>query len=177
MYFIAVVLPEDLNKKVLPYKQMMFERWGCRVGLKSPAHITVIPPFWMEAEKEAQLLKDIDWLSSNLATFSVATNHFSAFKPRTIFIDVAPNEQLAAVKKEADRFFRQAEHYKIKIEYRPFHPHITIATRDLHKKAFAEAWLLFAEKEFQETWQATGLSLLRHNKKTWDVIHTSCFEQ
>ena len=176
MYFIALVLPEELNNKVLPYKQMMLEKWFCKVGLKSPAHITIIPPFWLEEDKEQQLLHHIDLISSSLNPFPIATQNFSAFRPRTIFIDVERNEQLNKVKKEVDHFFHYNEQYKIKKENRPFHPHITVATRDLHKKAFAEAWPLFAEKEFKVEWQAKGLSLLRHNKKNWDVIYTSQFQ-
>ncbi|MDQ3843208.1 MAG: 2'-5' RNA ligase family protein [Bacteroidota bacterium] len=175
MYFIALVLPDELNKKILPLKQMMLEKWGCKVGLKSPAHITIIPPFWMEQEKEQQLLKDMDSISHKMMPFSITTNNFSAFKPRTIFIDVEPNNQLNQIKKETDNFFRNNEAYKIKTENRPFHPHITIATRDLYKKAFGEAWMIFGVKEFKETWKAEGLSLLRHNKRNWDVIYTSGF--
>ena len=63
----------------------------------------------------------------------------------------------------------------MKIESRHFHPHITIATRDLHKKTFYEAWQLFETKEFTEEWMATGMSVLRHNKSNWNVIHTSGF--
>jgi hypothetical protein len=45
MYFIAQVLPSTLNEKILAFKQFMLERFECRVGLKSPAHITFIAPF------------------------------------------------------------------------------------------------------------------------------------
>jgi 2'-5' RNA ligase len=175
MYFIAIVLPQQLNEKIIAYKHFMQERFGCRVGLKSPAHITLIPPFWMEDEKEAQLLQDMDLLSSSIPCFHVSTNHFSAFKPRTIFIDVKANEELGRVKQITDAFFRQRPVYKAKTGSRPFHPHITIATRDLHKKSFYEAWPSFQGKKFEEEWIATGLSVLRHNQRNWDVIHTSLF--
>ncbi|MGZ3924768.1 MAG: hypothetical protein ACXVBJ_13435, partial [Flavisolibacter sp.] len=58
MYFIAIVLPPRLNEKVLKYKTMMLEKYNCKVGLKSPAHITLVPPFWMEEEKEGRLVSD-----------------------------------------------------------------------------------------------------------------------
>jgi 2'-5' RNA ligase len=175
MYFIAIVLPQHLNEKILKYKNMMLEKYNCKVGLKSPAHITLIPPFWMEEEKEKQLLTDIDLLSNQFHPFSISTNNFSAFKPRTIFITVAANDQLNQVKKIADDFFKSNSFYKIKIDERSFHPHITIATRDLFKKSFHEIWPWFAEKKFLEEWTTEGLSLLRHNQKNWDVIYTSQF--
>jgi len=173
MYFIAIVLPAKLNEEVLQYKRTMLERFNCKVGLKSPAHITIIPPYWMEKEKEQSLIVDINNLSTTVHSFPITTKDFSAFKPRTIFIDVNRNEKLQEVKKRADELFSAS--YPIKLESRPFYPHITIATRDLYKKAFSEAWTIFEHKKFEEEWVADGLSVLRHNKKNWDVIHTSQF--
>jgi len=177
MYFIALVLPQSLNEKVLKYKNMMLEKYNCKVGLKSPAHITLVPPFWMDEEKEGQLISDINSLSKNLHPFNLSTNNFSAFKPRTIFIAPAPNTELDNVKNATDEFFKNNSFYNIKIDARPFHPHITIATRDLYKKSFYEIWPWFAEKKFLEEWTAEGISILRHNKKNWDVIYTSQFNQ
>jgi 2'-5' RNA ligase len=174
MYFVAVVLPESLDEKVLQYKRWMAEKYGCKVGLKSPAHITLVPPFWMEPEKEQQLKTDLQSISSSFTPFTVETDNFSAFKPRTLFVAVQENEQLKSLKKTSDNFFRNKD-YKIKIESRPFHPHITIATRDLHKKDFADAWPHFEEKKLKEEFAVTGLSLLKHNGRAWDVVFTSAF--
>ncbi|HWJ25150.1 MAG TPA: 2'-5' RNA ligase family protein, partial [Flavisolibacter sp.] len=164
MYFIAHVLPEELNKRILAYKHHMLEKFSCKVGLKSPAHITLIPPFWMDEQKEAQLLADTDSIYESVDPFPVSTHHFSAFKPRTIFIDVVVDEALAALKQRGDIFFKSHPYYGIKVETRPFHPHITIATRDLHKKSFFEAWPLYQHELFKETWMADAVSVLRHNK-------------
>jgi 2'-5' RNA ligase len=175
MYFIAIVLPTQLNEKVLKHKQMMLDKYNCKVGLKSPAHITLLPPFWMEDEKEESLISDIDSLNNRFQPFLISTNNFSAFRPRTIFIALSPNENLNEVKAATDAHFKTNSFYNIKIDTRPFHPHITIATRDLYKKSFHEIWPWFAEKEFLEEWTIDGSSILRHNKKNWDVIHTSQF--
>lgn len=175
MYFIAIVLPDELDKKVQKWKELMHEKYGCSVGLRSPAHITLVPPFWMEEEKEQQLLAAVDTISSPVEPFTIAINNFSAFKPRTIFADVVVNEPLRSLKDRVDAFFVKTDH-KVNIDTRPFHPHITIATRDLHKKDFREAWPLFEKKIFQAEWKANGLSVLRHNRTNWKVIHTSAFK-
>ena len=175
MYFIALVLPPLLNEKILNWKNFMYQRYECKVGLKSPAHITIVPPFWMEEEKENILLADVNDLCKTLSPLIVRTQNFSAFKPRTIFIDVEKNHALESLKETSDKFFKQNRPYKIKIDARPFHPHITIATRDLFKKTFYEAWPTFEKEKFEEEWLADSLSVLRHNKKNWDVIQTSQF--
>ncbi|MDQ3552154.1 MAG: 2'-5' RNA ligase family protein, partial [Bacteroidota bacterium] len=170
MYFVAVVLPPDLNEKIFVWKQYMFQQYKCAVGLKSPAHITIIPPFWMHPEKEKDFIKNIDNLSAQISQFIIETNDFSAFKPRTIFIAVKENLHLVELKRKATEFFEEKD-YNIKPENRSFHPHITIATRDLYKKDFHETWNLFQNKKFMEEWQTNGLSILHHNKKNWDVIY------
>jgi 2'-5' RNA ligase len=176
MYFIALVLPAYLNDKILVWKNFMQERYNCKVGLKSPAHITLIPPFWMEENKEAALFYEANSLANNFVPFIIKTKNFSAFKPRTIFIDVEKNEELNTIKAAVDDFFKLNTEYKIKIDSRPFHPHITIATRDLFKKSFYEAWPVFEKIEFMAEWKINALSILRHNKKNWDVVHTSQFQ-
>lgn len=177
MYFVAIVLPDPLNEKVLHWKKYMQERYRCTVGLKSPAHITIIPPFWMEENMEEEFLIDVDNFSRSQRSFPVATNNFSCFKPRTIFIAVEENKDLERLKIEADVFFSDEKHYEIKAEKRSFHPHITIATRDLLKKDFYESWPVFEKETFKEQWTADGISVLKHNKKNWEVIHTASFEK
>jgi 2'-5' RNA ligase len=175
LYFIALVLPDELNKEILLFKNGMAERWGCKVALKSPAHITLVPPFRMEQVAEENLLRDLDGLSKTMPPFSIATNHFAAFKPRTIFIQPVLNEALKNLKKTMDKFCKAHPVYGARADTRPFHPHITIATRDLDKNAFAEAWPHFEKQSYNVTFNATGISTLRHNSKDWDVIHTSPF--
>ena len=175
MYFIALVLPAELNEKILHWKNFMNDRYHCKVGLKSPPHITFIPPFWMEEDRETSLLADVDSIGRTLTPFTIKTKNFSAFKPRTIFIDVEKTKDLDNLKQSVDNFFGTNSGYKIKVDARPFHPHITIATRDLFKKSFYDCWPVFEKEEFLKEWEANSLSVLRHNKKNWDVIHTSQF--
>lgn len=168
-------MPEDLNTKILGLKKWMHEKWGCKVGLKSPAHITLIPPFWMDESLEEPLKKDITGLSSYFIPFEVITNNFSCFKPRTIFIEPVLTELLKTLKTQTDQFFKMHTEYGAKVDTRPFHPHITIATRDLRKSAFAEAWPQLENQTFEHTFTADGISLLRHNGHTWDVVHIANF--
>ena len=175
MYFVALVLPEVHNAEIKVFKNLMLERWGCMVGLKSPAHITLIQPFWMKEVHEENLIKDLDALCKPVQPFTIRTHNFAAFKPRTIFIEPVLDAALNALKTQADNFCKTHAQYGAKADNRPFHPHITIATRDLHKRAFAEAWPLFEHKKYDASFEAKGLSVLRHNTRNWDVIATAPF--
>lgn len=176
MYFVAHVLPDALNEKILTYKKLMREKYGCRVGLKSPAHITLLPPFWMEGEKEDLLIRELQKTTCR-EPFILCTKYFSSFTPRTIFIALKENAPLNELKEKTNALFKDHPHFKIKTDARPFHPHITIATRDLHKKDYHDAWPYFQRTEFREEWMAEGVSLLKHNSLNWDVIHTSPFRR
>jgi 2'-5' RNA ligase len=177
MYFTAIVLPDELNEQILQYKNFMLEKYACRVGLNSPAHITILSPFWMNELVEPELLNGADQLGGQTTPFTIHTTNFSVFEPKTIFIEVQNNQNLSQLKTASDNYFKSHSVFKAKIDNRTFHPHITIATRDLHKKSFYEAWDIFKHKNFKEEWTAKGLSILKHNKKNWDVIYTSQFQK
>jgi len=175
MYFIAIVAPEEVDSAILKWKQLMKERFGCLVALRSPAHITLIPPFWLDEKGEFKLKDAIGEFSQSCAGFEICLKNFAAFKPRVIYVDVMPNHQLQSLHTRLEEFLVTRKQFSRSKEERPLHPHVSIATRDLHKKAFREAWEIFKEKKYETTWFASGISILRHDQKKWDVIFTSHF--
>ena len=176
MYFIAIVAPEEINQQVLKWKNYFKDHFECTVALKSPAHITLIPPFWMKEELEDDLVESIQGFSITKNTFQIAVKDFAAFKPKVIFAEVVKSEMLNALYQSFADFIISQNKFPIKKDDRPFHPHVTLATRDLYKKAFQETWKIFSKKKYGALWIVNGISLLRHNKKNWDVIFTSHFE-
>ena len=176
MYFIAIVAPEEINQQVLKWKNFFKERYECSVALRSSAHITIIPPFWMNEELENDLINSIHEFSIAKNKFEITLKDFAAFKPKVIFVDVAKNEVLNGLYQSFADFIFSQNKFPIKKDDRPFHPHVTLATRDLYKKAFQEAWEIFSTKKYEALWIVSGISLLRHNKKNWDVIFTSQYE-
>jgi len=177
MYFIALVAPEEINTVILKWKNWFRDNHGCTVALKSPAHITLIPPFRMSEELEAELKNRISSFSDSCEKFELTLRNFSAFKPRVVFVDVVKNEKLDALYQSVCTRISTENEFPVKRDDRPFHPHITLATRDLYKGAFYSSWKIFAEKKYNALWKVDSISLLRHNKKNWDVIFTSRFPQ
>src|SRR3981081_1230521 len=162
MYFIGMVAPEEINQQVLKWKNLMKEKFECTVALRSPAHITLIPPFWMKAELEDELIETIDKFSEHRNQFMIQLKSFSCFKPSVLFLEVIKNEQLALLRTDLEDFLLGQGKFPLKKETRSFHPHVTIATRDLYKKAFLEAWEIFKNKKYKAEWQAKGVSILHH---------------
>jgi len=173
MYFIAIVAPGYINHDVLKWKLIMKERYGCEVALRSPAHITLIPPFWMEDALENNLKLATDDYTGKRACFEIELKNFGCFKPRVIYADVVPTGALRGFQTELVDFLVGKALFPIRKDDHSFHPHITIATRDLRKKSFYEAWAIFEKKEYNVRWTACGVSLLKHDQKNWAVIYTS----
>jgi 2'-5' RNA ligase len=176
MYFVALVAPEIINKQVFKWKTWFKEKYRCEAALRSPAHVTLVPPFWMRTELESKLIVSLIEFATVQKHFSLLLNNFSQFKPRVIFVDVAVNSLLQNLRAQLFQSLLITGEYPLKNDDRPFHPHVTLATRDLYKKDFYEAWEYFKEKEYSAEWEVQNISLLRHDKKNWDVIATSQFK-
>jgi 2'-5' RNA ligase len=176
MYYIALLAPEEINKDVLKWKKFFRDVYGCTAALKSPAHITLLPPFWMKEEQEASLANAIQQFCRRQESFPVKLSGFSCFSPKVIFVSVERNSNLELLYSSITRYLTGLNKFPLAKDTRPFHPHITLASRDLFKKGFYEAWKIFENKKYEATWTAGSISLMRHNKKNWDAVHTSWFE-
>lgn len=175
MYFIALVLPAEINDEILKWKLFMKDHFKCLVALRSPAHITLVPPFWMNDNLENKLEDAISQFLQHQVPFEINLKNFAAFKPRVIYADVISTPRLQTLHDQLHDYLITADLFPIKKEDRSFHAHVTIATRDLHKKTFYEAWEIFKRKNYEVSCEIKEISLLRHNQKNWDVVFTSQF--
>lgn len=153
----------------------MKDRFNCLVALRSPAHITLVPPFWMNDNLENKLEDAISQFSQHQVPFEINVKNFAAFKPRVIYADVLSTPHLQTLHDQLHEYLIGGNVFPIKKEDRSFHPHVTIATRDLHKKAFYEAWEIFKKENYIVSCGIKEISLLKHTQKKWDVLFTSQF--
>ena len=94
LYFIAIVTPDAINQQVLEWKNYMLQRFSCKVALKSPAHITLIPPFNMPHQAQKEMQELLQPFAARHQSFPVQLKNFAAFAPRVIYVDVLPNAHL-----------------------------------------------------------------------------------
>lgn len=175
MYYIAVVAPDPINEQVVVWKKYMRDRFGCIVALKSPAHITLISPFWMNQELQPQLETFLEKFCSERKSFLIQLKNFGSFKPRVIFVQVEHSEMLLHLKTTLETDLSTVRTFPIKTDSRPFHPHITIANRDLNKKDFYPAWEHFKNKAYEYSFLVSGLSILKHSGSVWDLAFSPTF--
>jgi 2'-5' RNA ligase len=128
-------------------------------------------PFeWKEA-KEEKLLDELQAFSLAKSSFTISLQNFSCFAPRVIYINVTPSQQLTELQSELFRHCKiHLNLFNAQYQDLPFHPHITLAFRDLKKDQFAKAWEEFKEKKYSASFLVNKITLLKHNGNLWAVF-------
>lgn len=175
MYFIAIVAPPEINEVVLKWKHYVRDHYGCTVALRSPAHITLIPPFWMQELQEPGLVQDTHSFAAGQQMFEITLQGFDAFRPRVIFVAVQENGMLNTLKAGLEQFLVSLNKYPVKKETRPFHPHLTIANRDLRKKDFTPAFEHFSKIDYEASFPVQDIALMKHNGTAWSIAQRWLF--
>ena len=169
LYFIALLPDLEIQQEVTAFKQECAVQFNASHALKSPPHITLIPPFrWNPKEMEKLKLSLVDFAFDQLS-FSIYLNGFASFPPRVLFVDVEQNETLVALQSDLLKHLQQQLHFKNKNAQR-FHPHMTIAHRDLEEAVFPTAWAYFSKIKYERQCLAGDLVLLQHINRKWEIL-------
>lgn len=163
-YFIAIIPPDPIASEIYQIKEYFRDEYQTKASLNSPTHITLHMPF--EFGDEARLTTTLKRFS--FAPFSIELRDFNCFEPRVIFIDVSKNKALEEMQQKLMAFCK-TELNLFNAEYRdqPFHPHVTLAFRDLKKPMFVAAWNEFKNRKYSATFECHRLALLKHDGKIW----------
>jgi 2'-5' RNA ligase len=169
LYFIAIIPDEELRAKVKSLKEEMRDRFGAKHALKTPAHVTLVPPFKREETHErfiSDFLRRFAWVQES---FSLTMDGFGCFSPRVIYIDVKDPDPIRRL--QAKMCGGLEDEYLLKPEElgARFSPHMTIATRDLDKEQFHRAWPEFKNRTLHANFEVKSVFLLKHNGKFWDI--------
>lgn len=169
LYYIAILPSKDISTEITDFKLYAKANFETERALTSPPHITVVAPFQpkknVDIEALFQMVKDF---AKTQKSFNIPLRNFNRFDDRVIFVDVTLNDILENLWRQLN--LQLAEAYKIKDRYETYHPHITVAFKDLEKAVFPKAWEYFSKIDFEREFEANHLALLRHNGKFWDII-------
>lgn len=176
LYFIALLPPEEIREDVRQLKLEMKKRFDASHALKAPAHITLQMPFRREEDFERTIINSLQAFGVNQSTFTVNLNGFNVFPPHVLFIKIKEHQPIQNLHSNLNVVLTNSLNFtKDKIKQQ-LHPHMTIATRDLHKAAFHAAWDEFKEREFEASFKVSSLYLLKHNGKCWDQFREFPFK-
>lgn len=173
LYFIAVVPPDPIATAVKDIKEDIAERFSSKAALRSPAHITLHMPFRWPDRKLEKLRDAVSSLAETTPRFPVSLEGFDAFVPRVIFVKVEENPALEQLQNDLLRIFRQELGiFNGNYKERPFHPHMTIAFRDLKPRNFKLAWDEYKNKPISFHFSCESITLLKHSGKEWQRFKT-----
>jgi 2'-5' RNA ligase len=171
LYFIALIPPSPIYDEALAQKNYFKENYNSKASLNSPPHITLHMPFRWKEQKEKDLVQAIGQFIKKFDPIKVCLDNFSAFAPRVIFINVVKSDALDQMQRNIQRFCKKELNlFNANYKELAFHPHLTLAFRDLKKPNFKKAWDEFANKEYKAEFIADRIALLKHNGKIWEVF-------
>jgi 2'-5' RNA ligase len=168
LYFIAILPPSSISSEIQLLKEHFRDTYQSKAALNSPPHITLHMPFQWKEEKEEKLLSVLKKFAAGKSEVKIQLNGYSCFAPRVIYVNVLESEPLRLLQSELHRLCK-TELNLFNAQYRdmPFHPHVTLAFRDLKKEKFETAWIEFRDKKFSGEFITNKITLLKHDGKVW----------
>ncbi len=176
LYFIAIVPQGSLSDEIREVKEHMRDQYGAAHALRSPAHITLQMPFKRIPSVEGRMCDALAGFALKEKPFTVELNGYGAFVPRVIFIKIVePGPVRSLHRRLRDVLLTELGfgHDEIMNDVQP---HITVATRDLARDAFSNAWQEMQDEEFVSSFEVRSIFLLRHNGRSWDLLEEFPFE-
>lgn len=168
LFFIAILPDETLQEEVTTFKRYCARHFGASHALKSPPHLTLVPPFRRAETGLPALCAALGDFAASQEPFEVELHNFGCFAPRVLFVDLTPNPKLAELAAGLAAHLEEHTGLKQRNEH-GFNPHMTIAHRDLERKVFPAAWAHFSQLEFRRRFRAEALALLRHRDGRWVI--------
>lgn len=165
-YFLALIPQEPLDQKIYDVKVQIAENFNSKGALKSPAHLTLHMPFLWKERNEDRLIQKLVQATS-FESFNLFLDGFGAFPPKTIYVKNKASAKLQAFQKELCQFTKRNLHLYNSTHNRGFHPHITVAFRDLKKEQFEMVWSEYQDKKFEAKMVVNSFWLLKHDGKLW----------
>lgn len=170
LYFIAFIPPSPVFEQVMALKEHFRDNYGAKAALNSPPHITLHMPFRFREDREKHLMAKLAAFVRTHEPLRVCLDNYSSFPPRVIFVAVAESEALNAFQKELERFCRRELNlFNANHGDEPYHPHVTLAFRDLRKSMYTASWAEFKDREYKAEFMADRIALLKHDGKKWQV--------
>jgi|GEM_PF-951451 len=175
LFMLAIEPPADLAARIDAIRQEFAARYRCSAGLRPQVHLTLYPPFRINRiEAEVVAGKLAGWAATQ-QPFTLSIPGFDCFRRNgVLFLALRDTERLNMVYQETVRIIDP--HVLPQDRNRPFHPHITIAKRDIPKSRLREALDEYLPRHFSETFTVDRLFFWRHNGSSWKTMEELLFQ-
>lgn len=168
-YFIAFIPPQPIQDYASQLIQALGDRYHTRTA-QAPPHITLQPPFLWSSNATSQLEECLSSFAHNQVQIPIVLSGFGAFAPRVLFINVLKTVKLLQIQAGLMAYLEQNLGIIDPVaQRRPFSPHLTIASRNLNRQTFAQAWSELEPQQVEFEFLGDRLVLLIHDGQGWQV--------
>jgi len=168
-YFLALIPPDLIFSKSHEIKQKIQEKFGLKYALKSPPHITLKMPFSYNEAKEDQLTDRLSEFLADQKPFSLGISGVGTFGQRVIFQGVVPSPELVELQKKLKIFCKRELLLVDELSDRNYHPHLTLAFKDLKPSKFEGVLELVKELQFDAEFKVDRMALLKKTEGKWRI--------
>lgn len=166
LYYWALIPEEPHLSQLKKLKKSVAVEYNTQKALTSPPHITILPPKHLSEDMKEGLVSRLEEICEQTQPFEIQLRDYGRFKQSVLFIAVELNENLSAFYEKCRKVY---DHYNLKIRHDEFHPHMTIAFKDIKPKQFQRAWDRLKDEPFRLRFPANDLYGLEHDGKKWNV--------
>ncbi|MBN7814226.1 2'-5' RNA ligase family protein [Algoriphagus pacificus] len=169
-YFLALVPEGDLQERVTALKMQLKEEFNCKYALKSPAHVTLKMPFSYNEAKEESLIQSLSDFLKNYKEISLKVGGVGTFGDRVIYLKIDAGEDLFDLQRELKLYCKRELKLVDELSDRNFHPHMTIAFKDLKKAQIPNILEVLKMKSISYDFVSSQLFLLKRENRRWEII-------
>ncbi|HEY0894964.1 MAG TPA: 2'-5' RNA ligase family protein [Sphingobacteriaceae bacterium] len=170
LYLIAILPPPEQAGRIDALRRECSKKYQVFKALRPPVHMTLYKPVWLVPEQEEQLIRQMRLIGAEQQSFMQEAENFSRFSNRVLYLQALPNPALSALQRRIARVFIEEGFDPDTIITEAYHPHFTMAYRDVTPGKFQEMWNEYKGKSFRITFPADNFSILKHDGKKWLVL-------
>jgi 2'-5' RNA ligase len=165
LFFVAILPPQQISADIDEIRKQCSVDYQVYSALKPPVHITLIPPFKLDAALENKLVGSLQHCR-NFRSFEQELHDYDGFPPKVIFIGANKNPGIVALHKNITTKIRPY----LKESPGSINPHITIAYRDVEEHVYEMIMRAYGKKRFRVNFNVNKFALLKHDGRKWNLF-------
>ena len=169
LFFLALLPPQEIRDELREWQHWTAKNFQVRSPLLSPPHVTIYPPVRWPLAALAAWKNSLKDFASNHAEFSVTVEGFNHFDKEVIFAHVEQSPPIMDFQKSFIRYWTESLGAKSPKHANSYHPHITLAFRNLTPVSFTGIWEKFGSLPYTRQFNAKEMVLLKHQTTGWEI--------
>ena len=170
LYFIGLVPPEPALGYTWRLKTKLEKQFPENRRYRSPPHITLIPPFRYQNNREQALAEKLSFFFQAQFQFNIRLEGFGEFRKKVIFVGVKQETALIKLYETLTEYcLNECDLNPAAVSY-GFKPHLTISPKDLGHHDFKKAWKTLDNETIDHMVTVKNISLLKHDGSSWQSV-------